>query len=556
VTEDGETRQKALQRWRAGGKKTILAALVLSSIVLISLYVRVQDYGFYEDDYWAIVPFLKAPVTQLWSNSVSQFHIWSQGRPLNHSVPMWFARAGYSLAGVPGIYFLGFLVQSLNAFLLYLLLRKWLDHWSAILGGSLLILLPADTTHIFLEHSTQLHTSVTCLLLALLIKRTRFWPFSYPVAALSLLSYETPYLPFIVFPLFFVDRKKRIFQWLIHLALCGGTLLAIFAIRLRLSDSRANSMVSQPGGTVWRMISSLWIGPVTSLKTLGRAVLQAPHAQTPFAFLFAAAGAILLLFVLRAERDSDTLAPAAIRSRSVTLFFAGLASWIFAYLLTLTNYPPNQMSGRMTSVHLAAVFGLACSIIAVTAYLRSFPDFRLKTAVTAIMISLVGVFILYDLRIQSAFAAAWKTEQQFWRRVIQLCPDLSPKTRVIFVGTEPRQNEFILSNSWTDVLMLGEIFTFSPGPLLFYYDGLAPVADIRVENNQVTWKPFFWEDRRETLDLDNVIILQGKGEYITRINAFQIPGAPFPLHSKELVLSQAQPSPSPLSDFGRFLLRP
>src|SRR5260221_11430938 len=97
---------------------------------------------------------------------------------------MWFSRAGYGLDGVQGLYFLGFLVQSLNAFLFYLLLRKWLDHWSAILGGCLLILLPADTTNIFIEHSPQLHTSVTGLLLALLFKRTRFWLLSYPTEPL------------------------------------------------------------------------------------------------------------------------------------------------------------------------------------------------------------------------------------------------------------------------------------------------------------------------------------------------------------------------------------
>src|SRR5258708_35520843 len=189
---------------------------------------------------------------------------------------MWFARIGYGLGGVQGLYFLGFLVQSLNAFLLYHLLKKWLDRWSAILGGCLLILLPADTTHIFLEHSAQLHTSLTYLLVGLLIKRTRLWPLSYPVAALSLLSYETAFLPFIVFPLFLVDRKKRIFQWLTHLIICARVLLTVFSIRLSLSDSRAGSVVSHPADTLCRMASSPSVRPETSLKTFLRAVIQPP----------------------------------------------------------------------------------------------------------------------------------------------------------------------------------------------------------------------------------------------------------------------------------------
>jgi hypothetical protein len=543
------------QHWSLAGRKTIVVAFVLACIVLISLYIRVPDYGFYEDDYWAIVPFFKAPVSKLWNNTVSQLHLWTQGRPLNHSLPMWFSWAGYGLGGVQGIYFLGFLVQSLNAFLLYLLLRKWLDHWSAMLGGCLLILLPTDTTHIFIEHSAQLHTSITYLLLGLLIKQTRFWLLSYPIAALSLLSYETPFLPFIVFPLFFVGPKKRIVQWLTHLVICAAVLLGVFAIRLKLSDARATGVASQPGDALWRMISSLWIGPETTIKILIKAVLEAPHSVTPFAFLFAIIGGILLLLVPRLVRESNSIAPATVRAQSITLFFAGLASWIFAYVLTITNYPPTQFTGRLTSTHLAAVFGLACAIAAATAYFRSFQGQRLKTAVTGTMCLLVALFILYAFHIQSGFAGAWQKERTFWRRVVELCPDITPKTRVIYVGIEPQQNKFILSNSWADLLVLANTFAWNPGPIFFYYDGIAPVADIRFENGQVSWKPFFWEDKRETLNQDDVILLKGNGNEITRVPEFQLPGIPVTLHSKELPPRQAHAPPPPLRDFGRFLLQ-
>jgi len=537
-----------------GGLKTVFVALVISCVVLISLYVRVSDYGFYEDDYWAVVPFLKASPAALWDNTVSQFEIWSQGRPLNHSIPMWFARIGYGLGGVQGIYFLGFLVQSLNAFLFYLLLKKWLDQWSAILGGCLLILLPADTTHIFIVHSAHLHASLTYLLVALLVSRTRFWPLSYPIAALSLLSYESAFLPFILFPLFFVDRKKRIRQWLTHLLACGAVLVAILGIRLHLSDARAQSAVSQAGDTIWRMFSSLWLGPETSLETVGKAIVQGPHAVSPFAFFFAGLVVTLLLLILRLFRESNDVDPARARFQCRTVFIAGIACWIFAYFLTITNYPPTQMAGRLTSTHLAAVFGLGCAFAAGTAFFRSFPDSRLKAAATGVASLLVAFFVLYGFHIQSGFATAWQMERRFWRQVVDLCPDITPNTRVILVGKEPYQNEFILSNSWADPLVLGQIFTFSPSPIFFYYDGMARDADIRFENGQISWKPLFWGDERETLNLNDVILLQDNGTDITRINTFQLPGVPFPLHSKELV--QVHSSAASLSDFGRILLGP
>ncbi|MFY9989184.1 MAG: hypothetical protein WAK31_30800, partial [Chthoniobacterales bacterium] len=503
-------------------RECAVVALVLGSVILVALYIRVADYGFYEDDYWGIVPFFKTSFTQAWQATIWDMAHWPTGRPLNHILPEWFSLLGYRIAGVQGIYFLGFLVHSTNAFLLYLLLRRWLDRWSAILGGCLFVLLPADTTRIFLLHNAHIHTSLTFLLAGLLLKRSRFRILSYPIAGLSLLSYETVFLPFIVFPLFFVDRTKRISRWLIHLAGCGAVLLVVFGIRLSLGDSRANSVLTGSGDVLWRMISSLWIGPMTSLETLAKAFSQAPHAQPPFAFLFAGLVAALLLVLPKAiDEPAGAAGNASSRLESVKVLLAGLASWIFAYALTLVNYPPTQLAGRLTSTHVAGVFGLACTIAAGTAYLRSFTNSNLPRVVaTGAMTVFVAVLTLYSFRIQSGFAKAWAQERKFWREVVQLCPDITPNTRILLFGKEPRQNEFILTNSWADPLVLADAFAVRGGPLLFYYDGLAKTADFRFENGQITWKPLFWDDRRETLNVDDVILLRDNGDEMTRIDEF------------------------------------
>ena len=136
-----------------------VVALILSCVVLISLYLRVSDYGFYEDDYWGIVPFFKTSISQAWTETVYHMETWPTGRPLNHILPEWFSLVGYKIAGVQGIYFLGFLVNFTNAFLLYFLLRRWLDRWSAILGGCFLFFCQPTrpesfyyTTHMFISH--------------------------------------------------------------------------------------------------------------------------------------------------------------------------------------------------------------------------------------------------------------------------------------------------------------------------------------------------------------------------------------------------------------------
>jgi hypothetical protein len=373
-------------------RPTCVAGLILACVVLFSLYIRVADYGFYEDDYWGIVPWFKTPAAKMLTTTISNLKSWPTGRPLNHILPKWFSWIGYHLAGVQGIYFLGLLVHTTNAFLLYLLLRRWLGHWTAVLAGALFVLIPVDTTRIFLLHSAHVHTALTFLLIGLLINRSRFWVASYPIAALSLLSYETAFLPFIVFPLFFADRQKRILRWWLHLTSCGVVLAIMFGIRLHLGDARAGSIVSGPGEMLWRMVSSLWIGPETSLNTLIRAILEAPHAQSPFVFLFAALLG-LLLAVLPWLMGAPTVTETPDRRRIATVFVAGLTSWIFSYALTLVNYPPTQEAGRFTSTHVAAVFGLTCVIAAAAVYLRSFPS--IKATVAVMMSVLVGWLSLY-----------------------------------------------------------------------------------------------------------------------------------------------------------------
>ena len=589
-------------RFGSQTREPFIAALVLACVVLFAHYVRVADYGFYEDDYWGIVPYFKTHANDLWNLTVWHLQHWATGRPLNHILPRWFSWLGYHLAGVQGIYFLGFLVHSTNAFLVYLLLRRWLGQWAAVLAGCLFVLIPTDTTRIFLLHSAHIHTALTFLLVALLVRRTQFWWASYPIAGLSLLSYETAFLPFIVFPLFFVDRQKRVSNpadegrnldkarhsnapalqhsalqdptpasrtrtrtkllarfvgWLLHLAGCAAVLAIVFAIRLHLGDSRAASVISDHGEMLWRMASSLWIGPKTCLIILAKAALTAPHGQPPFAFLFGAL-VVLLLVVLPRLIDEPVGTEGVGRPRIVIVFLAGLASWIFAYALTLVNYPPTQEAGRLTSTHVAAVFGLTCAIAAVAAYFRSFKRFLLSKVVTILMSLGVGWLILYSFRIQSGFADSWTQERQFWQKVAQLCPDITPKTRIFLFGHEGRQNPFILANSWADPLVLGDTFAWkeNDSPLLFYYDGAGQAADIRYANGQVTWKPQWWGDKRETLDLNNVIILQDDGKTLTRIDQFTIPEVPFPLQTKKLVDAQPHPSPTPLTAFGHLLLKP
>ena len=57
---------------------------------------------------------------------------------------------------------------------------------------------------------------------------------------------------------------------------------------------------------------------------------------------------------------------------------------------------------------------------------------------------------------------------------------------------------------------------------------MGAASDIRFENGQVTWKPHYWEYERETLELNDVIILKDDGNDLSRIDQLEIRELPFP----------------------------
>ncbi len=208
------------------------------------------------------------------------------------------------------------------------------------------------------------------LVAALLSLDHRSWvrAAAYPVAFLSLLSYETCYLLFIGFPLL---RARLAWRYAlgygVHVSVCAASILAVIAIRMGSGETRMTTAMGEPWEVVYKVIASPFIGFYTSASRLLNFVPEAftsVDAAGGFAICFGVAIAVSFgLYLLREKSASESAIAnqvAAFTWLSSVLDPEGLTRWgslavslflwLFSYGFTLNNFPPTDVMGRQTSI--------------------------------------------------------------------------------------------------------------------------------------------------------------------------------------------------------------
>ena len=330
-----------------------LRLAILAVLAWIDQFLLVRGYGFYEDDYWAIAPFLQTTPSELATIFLDRFQNWPQGRPLNHFMPPLFASLGHHLAGGAGIYALVYFVLVLNAWLIFALVKRACSERVAFVAGATYIFFPADTSRILMTYGAHVHSSIAYALLGLLLipsVRRRLVVLAYPVAAISLLSYESAFLIFFFgAPAYRATRREWSWRFLAqHCLACLLTLSLVAGVRMSKGEGRAREAASDLGKTVYRSVSSLVIGPPVSLGSFQRAWSLWRHGVSLTSFALFLLVAALLGLGLRGPREPVR------KTALLWLAVSGCAIWIFGYALTLINYPPNQLAGRLSNTHMVA----------------------------------------------------------------------------------------------------------------------------------------------------------------------------------------------------------
>ncbi len=553
------------------GHLRMLSGLIIAVIILPAHFINLRSLGVYEDDYWAIVPFINTGFSEMVDYSAYHFSTWMTGRPLNYILPAAMSALGSRIAGLDGIYLLSASVLILNCNIL----RSILSHYSpapvSVAAAVFYGLFPADTTRILLVHGAHVQGSMTFMLAGFwcLLRPSPIKWLAYPVSSLSLLSYESAFLPFLIAPLLWLSLNKRwMRQFLLHTLLCGLVIAIVGTIRLSKGDSRAGSVVAEPMVVLYRSFSSLFIGPATSIRQLIEAPLGVPGALDTIAAVASLMTLAIFVLYFRSsrycsivyrERRVPTEGPLnSVQSppAPIILFAAGMAFWSVSYALAIVDphYPPTRTIGRLTSVHVAAGFGAAISFASLFQIALGIGSHRLQRVTQVSFAIYLSTLVSYNLEIQQSYTLAWNEARRFWGQVLDLTPDLASGTVVLVTGEQAPQAAAISSNSWSDPLVLQHFHDRPQGeqkPLLVMLNNSGSLIGLRVEGDEVFWKPMYWSGVEAKLDLQNLIILQSDKGTLSRIDQLNVASIGRTFHSKPF--NDQSAAAWPISNFYRYM---
>jgi hypothetical protein len=506
--------------------------LILAVTVFGVHFLRYSEFGLYEDDFWSVANEMGKPVRELWGIALYHFQAWHTGRPLNHLLPTALGRLGYPLGGVQALYAIGAVWLVLNAYLAFVVARRFLPLAPALVTGLAYILFPADSTKILLIHIAHVQGAMTFLLLGLVLwtRESRWRWASYPVAAISLLSYETAFLPFLCAPLLLLGSplKHQVRRWLEHILACGSLLAAFAAIRFKTGDSRAAEAAGNLGESIHRCLTSLYLGPKTSGSSFIYSTITG-YQHLSVAILLIGIGLFGVIIVLAcrpcAQEDAATGENPRPAHQAVWLGLAALLAWSASYALTLVNYPPTQTVGRITSVHVAAGWPAALFVGALAFLVGTGGKWVVRSALSLAAVVFLGLFS-YHQYLQAEYIGAWTEEKFFWSQIVEMAPDADYKSSIIVAGSpSPRISPVIGSNSWADYHACQRIYGTDASGVGPQFANLSIVGGsvlFRKRGELVEWGPKYWENTFVPIDPDNLILFESDKGVLRRVTSIDV----------------------------------
>jgi len=487
-------------------------------------------FGIYEDDYWYVVNPINLSTRELLSflwNNITNIEF-GQGRLIGMNLPLLMIHFFFKLGGLSAVYIAGMLLISLNAYILYIILRKNYGALLGILAAVIFLVFPADTTKPFLTHIYQLQLSLFFMLTGFYFLSKDKFLVAYIFAFCSLLTYENAFLPFVFAPFLLNLRwdRKLFRQGLVHLVICGVMIMAIFIFRKLAGEERVASLTL--ADIIKKTLASFLIGPATTLISFINAPIQAfifmkeslNTMLVSFALIFVS---FLLLFNRFVFSDKKEKLHFNLKSLSgnieiseelrqfLQLFLISAVMLVSAYLFSFTHYPPNFLQGRMTSVHFGAAIGAAVFMANLLYYLIYL--LKQKKYIGFLLVSAFFSFLAgYSAHIQKDYINAWHNQQAFWAEIVKLCPDASENTLILIDMDDLDSTEFIETHTWPMPAVLEQIYqlpdTWAHPPKVIPYRSWSDFqydTDLR-SFYYIPVYPFLFENR-DTIYLNNSKII-------------------------------------------------
>jgi hypothetical protein len=422
---------------------TVGAVVTIMVVTFIAHFVFFPLFGLYEDDYILTLP------TMDWSwhdlvRSLSNAWIHpTMARPLNHFLRGIFffftVHNGHLARG----FLFSFALVALNGVLLYAIIRRLGNFFSALVGALVFVLFPLDTSRQILMHQTDLLLGVLLLLLCFHLYLGGFYLAAYVLITVSLLNLESFFLPFLVAPILMagllgMGSWRKLLRKLITHAVILGALFGLFVLgRLALGEERARDVTLKAGDTLGRMIRLAVEGPWHGIEALVlRPIDGAIHCDArllPYALLAIVATAWALSRWGNQDDKKTATAADEIASRvrgdrraGPFLLASGLLVWSFSYVLWVPDdyYPPIVGIGRLSGEHAAAAIGAGLAAAGLVVWILSISVIPKRVLALAFS-CYCGALVAFGVEIQlSEYVTYWEETKKFWSALLDQIRDL------------------------------------------------------------------------------------------------------------------------------------
>jgi hypothetical protein len=416
-----------------------LSWLVFFSLVLVGFaahYLLLDQFGIYEDDYFFTTPAYSWSADQMFAHVADAWRSWPQFRPLGFSLThlvTWVTAQSESLTPA---YLSGLGIQSLNAWLLYVLIARHTLRSAAFIAAAIFLLYPTDTGRTILMLRAFQHLNLTFILTALILYSYRRPTLALIVSSCSLLIYEHFYLGMLVAPLL-VTRLNPI-DWLSFLrryALLALPPLILLVSRYFVGDSRAGDVVGSPLDAAGRSLQAMVIGPKTTFLSLLERPLDALRHSDGTQWTIIIAVAVLVAFVSWILRRTETALVAENNNPRalVTLGFLALGCLSASYVLAIRpdNFPPVVNLGRLSGFNSPG--SIAC-VLAIAALLSALLQRMRRGSVMLLGAGAVYVGLLasFGYEVQRAdYARHWDQQRNVWEAALKTSPEWNEGTPII-----------------------------------------------------------------------------------------------------------------------------
>ena len=551
-----------------GARRFLLVWAAVCAVSVLAHFAFAPRMGLYEDDHWLI----GTPMCE-WSSAAEViaaekeiFGSYMHGRPLHCGFGFPLAYASTHVGGLIGAYALAAAVWAVNCGLCLALLWKRFGAVAATTAALVFVLLPADTTHPTVHTAFFVHPSLTFLLLSGIAYARGRRVLSVPLAAVSLLTYETCFFPALAWPILFRDPDRPLWRRVLaHGVAMGAVLVLAVLARVHFGESRVASAMSDKWAVVKKVKELVTVGPKSAFMTfIDRPVWVVKTWRTAAAFahpgpgrtttggVALAAGAAALFALLGARRAAGAPSVSASAPTEAEppvpvarMILSGALMVVLSYVASVTRLP-EIVDGRMSSVHIGSTLGWGVLFGGAVAGLaralgRKWTG-RALVPVLAVYFALLAAFHVY---VQREYTRAWVAQGEFWRDVVAECPDVEPGTVILYPLVRPT-SPMVRHQEWADYLVFSHLFEVPAGwraPPRAFGAGLR-TGGVPADYKGYDWNEIerdgdrlylkHWNGARVPLEPGNVILLKQApgGRYERLTGTVRVAGADLQLKER------------------------